>query len=173
MRNKIGPCLFLILFIAVLTACSEQSPTSNPLPSPVTPSPTVTSTSTMSTSELSTMWALTPTYALPSTPTLRPYIACMGARVSRLEVGDTAYVSLSPIPNQIRSEPSLETGEIIGQAAPGEMLEILDGPSCADDLVWWRVRVESTGLVGWTGEGDFDGWWLVPWYLFTPAPESN
>jgi hypothetical protein len=127
----------------------------------------------MGLSDLSTEWALTPTIYLPPTPTLRPYVACLGYRVSRIQVGDIAYVSLAPIPNQIRSEPSLETGEIIGQAPPGEMLEIVDGPGCADQIVWWQVRVESTGLIGWTGEGDFNDWWLVPWYLFTPEPESN
>lgn len=127
----------------------------------------------MSLSELSTLWALTPTIYLPPTPTLQPYVACLAYRPSRILVGDTAYVSLAPIPNQVRSEPSLETGTIIGQALPGEMLEILDGPGCADHIVWWQVRVVSTGLVGWTGEGDRDGWWLVPWYLFTPEPDSN
>ena len=170
MSNRL---LFVGLVMALVAACSAQRPTSDPLSSPITSDPTETPAPTTGPSDLSTQWALTPTIEIPPTPTLRPYVACLGFRPSRIEVGDIVYVSLSPIPNQIRSEPSLETGEIIGQAPPGEMLEILDGPGCADRIVWWQVLMESTGLVGWTGEGDSNGWWLVPWYLFTPEPDSN
>jgi hypothetical protein len=41
-------------------------------------------------------------------------------------------------------------------------MEILDGPACKNQWVWWYVRAEKNGLVGWTAEGDAENYWLVP-----------
>ena len=41
-------------------------------------------------------------------------------------------------------------------------MEILDGPQCVDNWTWWKVREPSTGLTGWTVEGDGSQYWLVP-----------
>jgi hypothetical protein len=79
----------------------------------------------------------------------------------KLAVGLDAQVS----PNDLlvlRSEPF--TGSVIGRIAPLTVINIIDGPKCAGDAVWWKV----SGLqIGWAvennlracpKEGDCDPW---------------
>ncbi|MBN2503211.1 MAG: protein kinase [Anaerolineales bacterium] len=88
--------------------------------------------------------------------------ACPGAPVSRLAIGGLAYVAQEPpVANTVRSEPHKSAADI-GQIEPGERVQILDGPQCADDLTWWQVQSMRTSLTGWTVEGDFDSYWLIP-----------
>jgi hypothetical protein len=87
---------------------------------------------------------------------------CSGAPETRLEVGDTASVSLvPPDPNIVREGPGKDEDKI-GKIQPGERVTILEGPECADHLVWWKVKSLKTGLTGWTAEGDMKNYWLVP-----------
>lgn len=96
----------------------------------------------------------------------RPYWpACTGLQrleYSRLHVGDRVTTSLEPnLPSRLRAEPGL-SGSTVGSLNPGDGAVILEGPTCADDFIWWRVRSERTGVVGWTAEGDNAGAWLLP-----------
>ena len=76
--------------------------------------------------------------------------------------GDRAYVSFDPpLSNRVRSKPSRKAS-VVGMIEPGEKMKIVDGPSCADDWVWWKITSEESGLTGWTSEGDYEGYWLVP-----------
>ena len=87
---------------------------------------------------------------------------CPGARHSRLKVGQYAYVSTNPpLANRVRSGPG-KTYDIIGKIQPGKVMEVLEGPGCADNWAWWKVRELDTGLVGWTAEGDDQSYWLIP-----------
>jgi len=90
-------------------------------------------------------------------------LVCPDAPLTRLRVGDRAYVSLEPPdPNRVRDQPST-SARVLGQIVPGEEVMILDGPACANSWVWWQVRSESqTTLIGWTAEGDRQNYWLVP-----------
>ena len=88
--------------------------------------------------------------------------ACRGLLPTRLKVNGFAIVSTDPpVPNRVRSGPGKKY-EVIGQINPGKGMEIIDGPHCADGMVWWEVVEFGTGLLGWTAEGDTDGYWLVP-----------
>lgn len=87
--------------------------------------------------------------------------ACPNSQRSLLHKDDQAQVTLyPPLSNRVRSRPGL-SGERIGSIEPGKKLTILDGPKCADGLVWWQVRAED-GLTGWTAEGEKDSYYLVP-----------
>lgn len=87
---------------------------------------------------------------------------CAGARPSRLTVGKYAAVSTDPpLANRLRSGPG-KSYPIVGKIQPGEVMQVLDGPRCADGWAWWKVRELDTGLIGWTAEGDLDAYWLVP-----------
>lgn len=89
--------------------------------------------------------------------------ACGGAALSRLAVGDRAQVSeATQTANRLRDAPGLAVGRPVGLIAPGEVLDVLEGPECSDGLVWWRVRVVSGGREGWTAEGNQEGAWLLP-----------
>ena len=103
------------------------------------------------------------TSAATNTPTAKPtWMPCAGSKYSRLYVGDIAYVSFDPpLPNRVRSQPS-KTGTYLGMLQPGERMDIIGGPECADQAIWWQVRSLASGLTGWTAEGDSKDYWLVP-----------
>lgn len=43
-------------------------------------------------------------------------------------------------------------------------IEILEGPICADGLVFWKIESESIpGGIGWTAEGDGKEYYLEPY----------
>ena len=100
---------------------------------------------------------------IPS-PTARVVIwkPCQDAPTSRLKVGDIAYVTKEPpVPNRVRQEPS-RTADILGLINPGGSMTILDGPVCADNWVWWKVK--NADLEGWMAEGDAENYWMIPLY---------
>lgn len=92
-----------------------------------------------------------------------PWQACAdGAYLSRVRVGATVSVSNDPpLPNRVRSSAGTD-GSVLGYLQPGEKAEVIDGPACVSQWVWWRVRAADGSLEGWTAEGDQDGYWLVP-----------
>ncbi len=96
-----------------------------------------------------------------ATPT--PYQACPGTSPpTRLWVGGYAAVSMEPpLPNNVREGPGTNN-HLIGKIQAGYPMEILDGPECANNWTWWKVRSLVDGLTGWTAEGDANGYWLVP-----------
>ena len=82
---------------------------------------------------------------------------------TRLTAGGKARVSgASTTPNRVRTGPTTAEA-IIAVLYPGSVLELLEGPICAEGLVFWKV--ESTliaGGVGWTAEGDLYAYYLEP-----------
>lgn len=107
--------------------------------------------------------------AATATPFAASWTACPNAPLSRLQAGGIAVVSFDPpLANRVRSEPGTQA-QIVGQIGPGEVIEILDGPGCANDWVWWRIRSQGKGLTGWTSEGDRNAYWLVP---VSPTPAT-
>jgi len=83
---------------------------------------------------------------------------------SRLYIGAHAVVSggTSDPPNRVRSMPST-TAEIIHQIYPGAIVKILEGPVCADGLVFWKVENKTIpGGLGWTAEGDGTVYFIEP-----------
>lgn len=115
--------------------------------------PTVTPTPDLTATQDAIGWLL-------STPT--PYVACPGTYPTRLWVGGYAMVATEPpLPNNVRAGASTEYG-VIGKIQPGYPMEILDGPECANNWTWWKVRSLVDDLTGWTAEGDANGYWLIP-----------
>jgi len=43
-------------------------------------------------------------------------------------------------------------------------VEIIDGPRCVKDWVWWKIESQESDVTGWTSEGDEENYWLVPVY---------
>jgi hypothetical protein len=84
---------------------------------------------------------------------------------TRLQVGGSARVSGSAgdTPNRVRDAPSKSANQI-GLLAPGSVMTLLEGPVCADGLVFWKVAsTELPGGEGWTAEGDGKEYWLEPY----------
>jgi hypothetical protein len=97
------------------------------------------------------------------TPTDSTWQACENVDyLSQLRVGMHATVAQDPpLPNRVRNDPSTNS-TIIGYVNPGGEVEILEGPSCEEGWIWWRIREVSSDLTGWTAEGDENGYWLIP-----------
>ncbi|MDH5506700.1 MAG: protein kinase [Anaerolineae bacterium] len=87
---------------------------------------------------------------------------CTGAPRTRLAVGMRAFVGLfPPLANTVRKTPGTSS-QSLGKIQPGGKMTILDGPDCANNMVWWKVRATSGSLTGWTAEGNTQNYWLVP-----------
>ena len=106
------------------------------------------------------------TQAAQATPTSlhgslwRPFPHC---GESRIRVGEWTRVSLyPPDANRVRDEPSMQTGQIVGHAKPGTVLQVLGGPECEGRMIWWWVRTQDGSLEGWTSEGEIGEFWLDP-----------
>ena len=66
------------------------------------------------------------------------------------------------VPNRVRSAPQ-KGDNLIGKLNLGDVVKVLEGPVCADGLVFWRVESDSIpGGSGWTAEGDGQEYWLEP-----------
>lgn len=92
----------------------------------------------------------------PSTPA--GMFTCPGSLPAVLAPGMAAVVT-DIIPNRVRDAAST-TANTIGQIPSGGVFRVLEGPVCADGYTWWRVDYD--GLVGWTAQGDAQGYWIGP-----------
>ncbi|MBL8164613.1 MAG: Ig-like domain-containing protein [Anaerolineae bacterium] len=79
---------------------------------------------------------------------------CFGAAPTRLKVGDTAIVINEPDPVRAREAPV--DGLIIDQLYKDYQLPIIGGPVCANQIIWWQVRLrdERTAWVAEAIPGD-------------------
>jgi sugar lactone lactonase YvrE len=90
-----------------------------------------------------------------------PTPAC-GVGWTRLKVGDRAVVTPGD-QNRVRSVPQ-KGDNGIGSLPVGSVMTILEGPVCADGLIFWKVSNASIpGGSGWTAEGDGKEYWLEPY----------
>jgi hypothetical protein len=154
------PILVIPTEIPVATILPGFTPTPEPTwePTPTSPPWTPAPTSTL------TPPPPTPTDIPTNTPTevADEWYPCPGIYDSRLHVDDRAYVSYNPpLRNNVRSSPNLGAS-LVGMLDPGEEMRIIEGPICANNMVWWRIRSLDGSLTGWTSEGDMENYWLVP-----------
>lgn len=88
-----------------------------------------------------------------------PYQVCEGVLPSQLLVGDKVKLE-DDAANNLRIYPSTHE-ERVGEILPGEQVLLLDGPECAEGYVWWYVIDLTSGIPGWTAEGDANKYWLT------------
>jgi len=83
---------------------------------------------------------------------------------TRLAAGDQAKVSAAnTTPNRVRTGPSTAESSIT-LLYPGSVVKLLEGPICADGVVFWKVKSQLIpGGVGWTAEGDGEDYFLEPY----------
>ncbi|HUN07465.1 MAG TPA: Ig-like domain-containing protein [Aggregatilineales bacterium] len=84
-------------------------------------------------------------------------VTCPGAPESRLKVGDTAVVITDPDP--VRARASAPDGEVVGQLYRDYALPIIGGPICANDILWWQVRLRDE-QTAWVAEGTSEEYFL-------------
>lgn len=99
-------------------------------------------------------WVRLPDLTIPGTTCAGKYTQLLPGVWAQVAPGD---------PNRVRSGPS-KSAEVIGQLYPGIASLVVEGPICADGLVYWRVENSTIpGGSGWTAEGDGKEYWLEPY----------
>lgn len=81
---------------------------------------------------------------------------------SQLKVGMHAVI-VGDERNNVRLFPS-KSSQPIAKLSPGMTMKILEGPVCADGLVFWRFATSTIDnyTIGWTAEGDGETYFLEP-----------
>ncbi len=116
-----------------------------------TPTDTPTATRTPSPTRAATRTTLPPTDT--PTPTEVELVNCPGTLPSRLIPGRQGRVrSDDPRPLNVRSGPGT-TYPRLGQIAINSVFDVLEGPTCANGLAWYRI-LYAGGFEGWIAEGD-------------------
>jgi hypothetical protein len=86
-------------------------------------------------------------------------VTCPGFAALRLVVGGLGRVVENLPPNNVRSEPTINS-QRLGEIPGGGVFTVIGGPVCAGNYAWWQV--DYNGLIGWTAEGEGQTYWLEP-----------
>jgi hypothetical protein len=135
-------------------------PTATELPTAAaSPVPTATELPTAASSPA-------PTDILSLSPAFTATPGCPLALPVRLTVPGVGYVRTDdPRQLNVRLGPSTDF-RLAGQIAPGEIFDVLEGPTCAGSFAWYRVRYGD--IEGWIAEGDTT--YFVEPYVPTATP---
>lgn len=86
---------------------------------------------------------------------------CSNGINTRLEIGDTARVTYTNgKPVRLRTDPIINSSTFITQLDEGTSMQVIGGPSCNDDFVWWYIQ--SGNNKGWIAEGTSGNWFIEP-----------
>jgi uncharacterized integral membrane protein len=158
----LGALILLVLILVVVIAVQRVPMLVAGLTSTKTPTPTAT-------------LAVTPTSVFPptatkapATPTQAPPTATPAPPTSTPRPAPTALAKdvlarVAPpegIKLKVRDKAST-TGAILGELAKDAQVTILEGPTDANGIKWWKVD-DGKGLVGWSAEGLGTDKYLVP-----------
>jgi len=83
---------------------------------------------------------------------------CPGAPLPQLTIGQPALVPPGT-PNNLREAPT-RSATILAQIPGDTIINVLDGPTCADSINWWQIS--SATLTGWMAEGAGAEYYMVP-----------
>lgn len=157
--------MIVFLFLAACQPTAKSLPTSTE-PGKVEPTQTTKPISTNTPTKISTK---TPSISkTPETVTTTTLADCSEGW-TQLKIGIYAKVagSENDPPNRVRSEP-VKSDNTIAQIYPGAIVKVIDGPVCADGLIFWKVENATIpNGAGWTAEGDKSDHWLEP-YVYIP-----
>lgn len=168
--HKTFRVFLLALLIFLLAACSGQPQTvevTRLVPQTVVVTQVVTPEASPTPEQSPTPQATnTPPPTLTPEPVVvatRPvYSPLEDCAPSRLHVGDRAMVTYGGGANAVRRSADVhDPGNIIAEAAEGEIVEIIGGPECSFGWIMWLVRT-AAGAEGYTPESDGVSFFLQP-----------
>ncbi len=84
-------------------------------------------------------------------------VNCPDALPTRLRVGDSAIVITDPDPVRARANPP--DGEIVDLLYRDYVMPVVDGPICADGILWWEIELRD-GSTAWVAEGVGDEYFI-------------
>jgi hypothetical protein len=148
--------VLVVVVVAGLWWALFQTPTTNKKPTPTVSSkrtPSTQAPAAASTLAVSTTITMTPQIIIPATftpvpgptstiaPTVLPTVAglSIGAKAKVIGTGGSGL--------NMRSAAGTTHGRV-KTLREGAIVEIIGGPTDADDLTWWQVRDEA-GITGW------------------------
>ena len=146
------------------TATSTSTPISIPtsIPTTVVP-PTLVSIAT-SAAQLPPTAAPVSVTTAPTAVIVAATITCDGFnKPTRLNVGMAGRVlpDQNNLVNSKPARPSIDpSSQNLGTIPAGGQFKIVDGPVCAESIIWWLVTYRD--LRGWTGEGEGVNYWVEP-----------
>lgn len=141
----------ILLILFMITACTSES-----LPDAVSTgfrvelSPVVTASSV-------------PITASPLAVLMSPQeiIQCSSAPATRLIVQERGRVSDSNNDTlNLRSGPGISF-DILIALNPRDEFTVIEGPVCAGEFAWFRIRFHNT--IGWIAEGDNEDYYVEPY----------
>lgn len=106
----------------------------------------------------STAWTPPPTpVVLPTqqAPTDGPGADALYRPGDRPRNVTASFVNIRAAPGYLGKPPD----DVVAQAAPGQAVEIVDGPQTSDGLTWWYVRLAQSAdaVEGWMAEATAGG----------------
>jgi Tol biopolymer transport system component len=72
-----------------------------------------------------------------------------------LQIGKIFSITASGAQLKLRASPST-TGDVLDKLNKGDRILVLEGPTVAEEYLWWRVRLNDSGREGWVAENP--GW---------------
>lgn len=145
MKPLIGLTLSLLLALLSAACAPRQS----------TPAPT------MPTLLRVTLAPPTATPFIVPTPPPSPPPTCPGTLRERLIPGERGRVLADdPRPVNLRAEPGT-AAQVRAQIPVEAIFFVLEGPACAGEYAWFRVRYRETE--GWLAEGDLTSYYVEPY----------
>ncbi len=136
-----------ILLAIFATACSVPTLPPTPLPT-ATPTPTAMPTFTPTPTPATSV----PVPAVRATPFGR--LVCADAPLSPFQVGDQARQCMTE-GLIVRVRPSLRAQVIA--VVRNARFQIIGGPECGNQRVWWRIETFDRSVRGWVPETDPGG----------------
>ncbi len=106
--------------------------------------------------------AVTPTRFIMPTAPPTPAARCPGAPREKLILQERGVVLPDdPRPVNLRSGPGVEN-RILERIPVRGVFYVLEGPQCAGEYAWYRVRYN--GVEGWLAEGDLTSYYVAPYW---------
>ena len=90
-----------------------------------------------------------------------PVSGCQVA--SRLNIGDVAFVAVGSEQFGIHFSKDVGFSPITRKLTPGELLYILDGPTCNRNGLVWQVLADADDAMGYVIDGNGETYWLLPY----------
>jgi WD40 repeat protein len=111
-----------------------------------------------------------PTVTIDPNATFEAIDVCSDALPSRLVVNAQARAAADIAAPVMWSAPNTSSA-VIGEVAPGDVVDVLDGPQCGESQAWWRIEYAS--MVGWVSEGTDDTYAFAPEGVLPAAPSAE
>jgi hypothetical protein len=158
----LGALILLVLILVVVIAVQRVPMLMSGLTSTKTPTPTATLAVT-ATSVFPPTATKAPSTPTPVPPTATPAPPTATPRPAPTAIEKDVLARVAPpegLKLKVRDKASA-TGAILGELAKDAQVTILEGPTDANGIKWWKVD-DGKGLVGWSAEGLGTDKYLVP-----------